>query len=125
MPRFEAHSGGGLRIGQGIVNEQGVFGMQPIPFDQQGKDRGVRLADLFPGGNHHAVFIRRECFENLGIREGVYAERYPGMAQLPELPQVNFVTRNRGVGCPVYDRLPPATALYGNRQEARVEGDKR
>ena len=69
---------------------------------------------IWRGGNHHAVFIRRECFENLGIREGVYAERYPGMAQLPELPQVNFVTRNRGVGCPVYDRLPPATALYGN-----------
>ena len=73
---------------------------------------------IWRGGNHHAVFIRRECFENLGIREGVYAERYPGMAQLPELPQVNFVTRNRGVGCPVYDRLPPATALYGNSIEA-------
>ena len=39
-------------------------------------------------------------------------------SKLPELPQVNFITRNRGIGCPVYDRLPPATAIYGNSAEA-------
>ena len=43
------------------------------------------------------------------------AERHLGLAQLP---QVNFITRNRGIGCPVYDRLPPATAIYGNSAEA-------
>ena len=42
------------------------------------------------------------------------AERHLGLAQLP---QVNFITHNRGVGCLVYDRLPPATALYGNSTE--------
>ena len=42
---------------------------------------------------------------------------YLGMTQLPELRQVNFITRNRGVGCPVYDRMPSATALYGNSIE--------
>lgn len=49
------------------------------------------------------------------------AERHSGMAQLSELPQVNFITHNRGVGCLVYDRLPSATALYGDCQEARME----
>ena len=73
---------------------------------------------IWRGGNHHAVFIREECFDRLGIRGGIYAERYPRMAALPELPQVNFITRNRGIGCPVYDRLPPATAIYGNSAEA-------
>ena len=43
------------------------------------------------------------------------------MAQLSELRQMNFITRNRGGGCPVYDRLPSATALYGGCQEARME----
>lgn len=72
---------------------------------------------IWRGGNEHAVFIRGECFDRLKIRDGIYATRYPRMAALPELPQVNFVTRNRGVGCPVFDRLPPATALYGNAVE--------
>jgi hypothetical protein len=46
------------------------------------------------------------------------AERHLGLAQLP---QMNFITRNRGCCCPVYDRLPSATALYGACQEARME----
>lgn len=72
---------------------------------------------IWRGGNEHAIFIREECFDRLKIRGGVYAARYARMAALPELPQVNFITRNRGVGCPVFDRLPPATALYGNAIE--------
>ena len=47
------------------------------------------------------------------------AERHLGLAQLP---QVNFITHNRGVGCLVYDRLSPATAIYGDCQEARMGG---
>ncbi|MBR1920942.1 MAG: right-handed parallel beta-helix repeat-containing protein, partial [Kiritimatiellae bacterium] len=69
---------------------------------------------IFWGDNHHAVFIRKECFEDLRIREGVYAARYPGMARLPETPQVNFITRNRAIGGVVADRLPAATVVYGN-----------
>ncbi|MBO7688032.1 MAG: right-handed parallel beta-helix repeat-containing protein [Kiritimatiellae bacterium] len=67
----------------------------------------------------HAYFKRpnvvRWTEEETSIRKPPYSEKYPGIAQLPEMGPVNYLTRNVVVGPGRLFTGSPQTVTYANR----------
>ncbi len=51
----------------------------------------------------------------IDVSKPPYADRYPGIADLPQMPLVNWLTRNVVVGDGILSAYPPPTVTFGNR----------